>query len=138
MADKNKEVPKNTPPSVKVEGFVKVTIKGKTETLTMEEAEMLKNQLSSVLKERKEYITIPSCPQYYPWNQWGYKQPYYYDWSLVSGGAGSSSSGLSTTGYISPFSSKVESDSSVVMDFNVGDSLKAGNYTFTFLGDTKA
>lgn len=141
MADKKKKaVP---PPSVKVEGYVKVTLKGRTETLTMEEAEQLKAQLGAVLKERKEYV--PYYPiNVYPYNQWGwntYPKTPQYDWCC--GGVGGSSSGISTAGYLSTLETSkfltatatptVSNTATILTDFNPGDTLKVGDCNLTFI-----
>ena len=117
MVDKQKVV-KNTPPAVKVEGFVKVTIKGRTETLTIGEAEQLKSQLSCVLKERKEYITVPSTPVTYPW--------YFGCINEIKDTCWNTGLDVDTL------------DNGKTMSFGQGDTVKVGDLSLTFLKPEEA
>lgn len=140
---KSKDVPKNPEPSVKVEGYVKVTIKGKTETLTMQEAEQLKNQLSSVLKDRTQYVPYYPNPVVYPfnnqwdWNHYKYPNTYYFGSPSIGGVSGSvATSGLATTkdsGFTVNGLATATDSKPFVTNFNHGDSVNIGDYTLTFV-----
>lgn len=142
---------KKVKPAISVTGSIKLNIKGKEITLTMEEAEQLKTQLGIVLKERVQYVPY-SYPHYvnvYPFNyDWNRQLTPYYDWSwgkTVSGGGSGTTSGIHTTGYSStsvPFvgySSATGNfgDTNYLMDFNPGDSMKIGDTTLTFVSKSE-
>ncbi len=106
------EKAKQLPLPIKVEGYVKVVIKGKEHTLTMDEAKNLKNLLDGMLKET---VTVKYIP-YYPvtWSQpvyttqpLVYKYPNYWSGYVdmgMYGGSGGGGSDCNANGCVNGFS----------------------------------